>query len=699
MTGRGGQLGAGSAGWGQPAELVLDAARTVVACTRPALELLGGSAGGLRGRDLGGLFEDPEVWEGLVREAERGRHGSGRALLRRPGGGRVDTDVIVSSLLEGDGARFLVSLVPVEGSEFEDELGLRVALSGGGLLVSSPRAQQRLDLLRAAAERIGGSLEVVSNAEELVGLLVPAFADLGAVDLTDAVLAGEEPGEFTTDTPLRRVALATARGAWPGEIYGLGEAFTVGEVEQEHLCRGAAGIMPDLNGLRAAVAGDPRLSRLILPDAATSLLVLPLRARGAVLGAVPLWRNGDRAPFDRSDAALAEEIGSRLALGLDNARRYTRERRTAEALQRSLLPPPVVRLTAAETSGMYAPASTAAGTGGSWYDVIRLSGVRVAFVVGRVAGHGINAAGAMGRLRSSVQTLADLDPPPDELLSHLDDLVLRLGEAERGQGSAAFSLHGATCLYAVYDPVAGRCLMASAGHPVPVLAGRRDRTAEEVKLRPGPPLGTGTEPFETVELDLRPGDVLAFHSGALAGRPEDAGRDLERVCESVRAAASDDRPLSRAGERLMARLRGAARSEDLALLLARVGRVRPQDTAFWQLPADPGVVAHTRALVSGQLAAWGLEELDFGTELVVSELVTNAIRHAGGPIGLRLTRDRRLVCEVTDPSQSQPYMRRARLSDEGGRGLFLVAQLTHRWGSRYTPGGKTIWTEQLLEAP
>ncbi|SEQ84326.1 ATP-binding SpoIIE family protein phosphatase [Streptomyces radiopugnans] len=700
MTGRGGLPGTGAAGWGQPAELVLDAAGAVMMCTRPVLELLGGSAGELCGRELGSFLEDPSEWAGLAESAGHGRRSDGRVVLRRVGGGRVDVDVSVFALAGGGGARFLVWLVPVAGAELEDRFGMRVALTGGGVLASSPRAQQRLDLLHAAAVRVGGSLDVARNAEELVDLLVPVFADLGAVDLTEEVLAGEELGEFAADAPMRRVAVAAGEGLWPEEVYGLGETFSIGDVEREHLLRGSAGIMPDLSGLRRAAARDPRRSRLSLPEAATSLLVLPLRARGTVLGAVPLWRTGDRTPFDRGDATLAEEIGSRLALGLDNARRYTRERSTAEALQRSLLPPPVVRLAGAETSGMYAPASTAAGTGGSWYDVIRLSGVRVAFVVGKVAGHGVNAAGAMGRLRSAVQTLADLDPPPDELLSHLDDLVTRIGEDERHRaGPAVSSLHGATCLYAAYDPVTGRCLVASAGHPGPVLARRQHCAADSVELRPGPPLGGGTEPFEPVELLLRPGDIMAFHSGPLTAAARNTERDLERMCESARTAASTEQPLSEVGPRLLARLREQNRDEDLALLLARVARVPPEDTAFWRLPADPSLVAHARALTSAQLAEWDLGELDFTTELIVSELVTNAVRYAGGPIGLRLIRDHRLVCEVSDPSQSQPYLRRARLSEEGGRGLFLISQLAHRWGSRYTPGGKTIWTEQLTEGP
>ncbi|MQS09332.1 hypothetical protein FNX48_019760, partial [Streptomyces sp. IF17] len=386
MTGRGGPWG--TVDWEQPALLLLDGEGTVLTATSPVVDLLGGGIEAVRGVGVASLFEDRSVWAGLVEEAREERRSSGRAMLRRPVGGRVAADVSVSVLLAGGSARFLVWLVPVAGAELRDRFGMRVAAAGGGVLVSGPRAQQRLELLRAAAGRIGGSLDVVGNAEELVGLLVPVFADLGAVDLTEAVLDGEEAGWFGPGTPMRRVAVAAGWGPWPEEVHQRGETFFPGDVEAEHVRRGVTGFMPDMRELRAASARDPGRARLNLPDAATSLLVLPLLARGVVLGAVPLWRTGDRTPFDAADVQLAEEIGSRLALGLDNARRYTRERRTVEALQRSLLPRLSARLSAARTTGAYVPAGTAAGTGGSWYDVIQLSGTRVAFVVGRVAGAG-----------------------------------------------------------------------------------------------------------------------------------------------------------------------------------------------------------------------------------------------------------------------------------------------------------------------
>ncbi len=134
--------------------------------------------------------------------------------------------------------------------------------------------------------------------------------------------------------------------------------------------------------------------------------------------------------------------------------------------------------------------------------------------------------------------------------------------------------------------------------------------------------------------------------------------------------------------------------DDVALLLARTRVLAPEQVASWELPAEPAAAARARRLTEATLTGWGLEELAFTAELVISELVTNAYRYGGGtPVTLRLIRDRSLICEVSDSSSTAPHLRRARTTDEGGRGLFLVAQLTERWGTRYTRDGKTVWTE------
>ncbi|MEU9303860.1 SpoIIE family protein phosphatase [Streptomyces sp. NPDC048269] len=685
------------------AVLVLDAAGRVLTGTRAAAALLGApQVGGRQTDQLGAdaLFEDADLWARLIAGAVGGARRSARARLRRADAGHLDADVDIITLMEGSSARFLLRLRPADPA---DSVPVAVA---GDVRRSPPappadqRSAERQALLNTAAAEIGSSLDMVRDAEQLTDVLIPAFADLAVVDLTEPVLDGEEPGELVAGAPMRRVAVRAADGRWPTESHHVGDTIRLGNVESAHLRGGSAFFLPDLTELRAVLAGEEERVRLLLPPRAASLMLVPLRARGAVLGALVLWRTAERRTFDQEDAVLAEEIGSRASLSMDNARRYTRERRTSEALQRSLLPRPVMDVTGAETSGVHVAGATTAAVGSSWFDVIQLPSTRLAFVMGTVEGRGLDATAAMGRLRSAVQTLADLDLSPDELLAHLDDLVVRFIEDDDRQDPATgapSALTGATCLYATYDPVSRTCALAGAGHAPPVLAARGGAGSGTVTYRPGPVLGTGGQPFERVELRLGPGDVLVFCGGALAKGTDRSERQREVIGAGARKGADSGLPVTQIGRGLLGDLAGEPTQDDLALLVVRVREVPGDATAAWELAADPSLVGRARTLVADQLTAWGLEDLVFTTELIVSELVTNSIRYAGGPVGLRLIKDQVLICEVSDPSQTQPHLRRAQLTDEGGRGLFLVAQLTHRWGSRYTAAGKTIWTEQPLD--
>ncbi|HSA52117.1 MAG TPA: SpoIIE family protein phosphatase [Yinghuangia sp.] len=562
------------------------------------------------------------------------------------------------------------------------------------------QARRRLALMHDAAVRIGGSLDVGRTAQGLVDVLVPGLGDLATVDLADAVFVGEEPprhvgvlgGEMGG---LRRAAVARAGGRYPEDMLQPGQACPrMPDIpEMRMLQRGGSLWTFDVQET-SDLFGRSKLRRLLVPPDGHTVMSAPLYARGLLLGILAVWRLGQSPSFDDEDALILREIASRAALSVDNARRYTREHRAAVTLQRSLLPRASTDSSTAETAGAYLPSTTGAGVAGDWFDVIPLSSLREAFVVGDVVGRGLRASATMGRLRAAVQTLADLDPSPDELLSHLDDQVQRFAsEGGRVDGDGI----GATCLYAVYDPVTRRCTLASAGHPPPAVVWP-DGSVEFVDIEPGPPLGVGAMPFEVTELDLPEGSVLALYTdGLVAGEGDDLGRGMARLRRRLAMAIRPGAAVQDSVARLVS---GSPESppatDDIAVLLARVRHVSPRDVVTWEFPADPAAVAAARDTATRQLAAWGLESLAFSTELVVSELVTNAIRYAGGPIALRLIRDRMLVCEVSDPSNTQPRMRRAHSTDEGGRGLFLVAQLTTRWGSRYRHTGKTIWTEQSL---
>ncbi|MEV6699530.1 SpoIIE family protein phosphatase [Streptomyces sp. NPDC051453] len=586
--------------------------------------------------------------------------------------------------------RVSLSAFRVEGAEGDP--GGVVALYVDALALQ--RARRELDLLHRAATRIGGSLDPRHAAQDLLDVLVPALGDLGCVELAEAVCNGDEPPRIHGggDLHLRRAAVASGAGPWPAELLQLGGAIPplLDTDELMDVQRGHAAIF-DPESV-ATLFSDPTQLRLFVPDGGHSAMWAPLYARGLVLGTVAVWRTEQTEPFDEEDANLLTEIGSRAALSVDNARRYMREHGSVLALQQRLLPPPTSDTPAAETAGLYLPAGGGAGISGDWYDVIPLPSFRVAFVVGDVAGHGLYATATMGRLRTAVRTLADLELDPDELLTRLDDGVQQL----IGEGDTASPVV-ATCLYAVYNPVVRRCILASAGHPPPVVV-RPDGTVTVVDVSPGPPLGVGGMPFETTIVDLEPGSVLALYTDGLVERDDgDIDGGMRWLTERFAASCGSDRPLDTTGRALLADLGDAPPRDDVALLLARTRAIPADDTASWEFVADPSVVATARRAAAQQLAEWGLDELSFTTELIVSELVTNGVRYGGGgTVGVRLIRGTVLVCEVTDSSGTQPRLRRARWTDEGGRGLFLVAQLATRWGSRYRMHGKTVWAEQSL---
>ncbi|MFD2684151.1 SpoIIE family protein phosphatase [Streptomyces phyllanthi] len=559
------------------------------------------------------------------------------------------------------------------------------------------RARQRLQLVNEASIRIGTTLDVTRTAQELADVCVPVLADFVSVDLMESLDHGEEPavGPLSAPFTLRRAAHRSVNPGCPEAVVGLGDldVYPATSPQATSLVAGRTIVATDpATTLAAWLDWDPVRSARVKEYGIHATMSVPIRARGTTLGVAVLTRFESKDPFTPDDELLAEEVTARAAVCIDNARRFSRERETTLALQRSLLPQTLPRMPALEAASRYLPAARA-GVGGDWFDVIPLSGMRVAMVVGDVVGHGVQAAATMGRLRTAVRTLADVDLPPDELLTHVDDLVVRLSK-EAGAEGVTGEL-GATCLYAVYDPITRRCSFARAGHPPPVVLAPDGRPLD-VHVPAGPPLGLGGLPFESAELELPEGTLLALYTDGLIesrDRDIDAGHDLLVQALSRQRGSLDDACQGVIGSMLPQS--GAA--DDVALLLARTRGLKSSQVASWALPANPAVVSRTRQYVLDKLAAWGLTEMAFTVELVVSELVTNAIRHGAPPIQLRLIHDdTTLICEVSDCSGTAPHLRRAKTFDEGGRGLLLVAQLTHRWGSRHTENGKTIWAELTL---
>ncbi|MFG1811666.1 SpoIIE family protein phosphatase [Streptomyces sp. NPDC049040] len=567
------------------------------------------------------------------------------------------------------------------------------------------RTRQSLDLLLDATSAIGTSLDVARTARQLAQALL-GLGDVVTVNLAHEVLTGRDPPQRDRggDVGLRRAAVAaTERTPLPDGFLKPGDDLPAlpDKASIRRHQHGEALWLPTLADVTEALDNEPALVRALIPGPDVHALIhSPLLARNLILGSVEVWRTAGSPRFAAEDVRLLATITARAALAVDNARRYARERGATEELQRSMLPAPYTETHAVQAAGIYLPTDAdGQGAGGDWYDVIPLPSLRVALAVGDVVGHGLRATATMGRMRSAIQVLAQLELPPEELLAHLDDFVAKLAADDEPAHEDALS---STCLYAVYDPIGHRLSAASAGHPPPVLM-RPDGVVRYMGLNPGPPLGIGGLPFESSVVDVPTDSVLVLYSdGLVQHRNQDIGHGMEDLLArlaQVAPIAPTPSGLQKAADRIVADIAPGELADDVTVLVSGLRAVPDTDIAAWPVPDEAAAVAESRRHTADQLDAWGVAEAaGFVVELVVSELVTNAIRYAGAPVLLRLVRtNTSLVCEVSDPSNTQPRLRRARTTDEGGRGLFLVAQLCDSWGARYDgPTGKTIWAEKSL---
>ncbi|KUN02483.1 ATPase [Streptomyces yokosukanensis] len=549
---------------------------------------------------------------------------------------------------------------------------------------------------------VGSAADQARTAQELGEVTVPRLADVVAVDLLDSPRGpDEDPAPGLGPVVLRRAALrAVPEGEGPAHGAGAGEAIVcpLDSPPAQSLAAGRPLLYDTTDPVVAEWAAVDPGAAWLRASGAHTLLAVPLLAQGGTLGVALFGRRPDRGPFAPEELRLAQEFTARAAVGIRQARPSAGADAATMAPQHGLLPHTLPEQAALEIASRYLPAATRAGVGGDWFDVIPLSGARVALVVGDVVGHGVRASATMGRLRTAVRTLADVDLPADELLTHLDDLVLRLAADEGSADPAAETAGGigTTCLYAVYDPVSRHCTLARAGHPPPALVAP-DGEVRFLDVPAGPPLGLGGLPFEAVETALPEGSLLVLYTdGLLAAREHDIDEALEAMFAALARPADS---LDAVCDHVLTALLSHGPDDDVALLVARTRVLHKDRVAAWELRDDPTDVSRARHLVHDQLSAWDLEEAAFPTELMVSELVTNAIRYGRPPIRLRLIhQNATLICEVYDSSGTTPHMRRARIFDEGGRGLLLVAQLAERWGTRHDRVGKTVWAEQSFAA-
>ncbi|WP_030774591.1 SpoIIE family protein phosphatase [Streptomyces sp. NRRL F-2664] len=600
------------------------------------------------------------------------------------------------------------------------------AVPGGGSPEASAarREGDRLRFVGAATRRIARGIDLDEIVLGLCRATVPTFSDAILVYLRDPLPVGDERPVGPVVLRLRRTDrlrpiddltdisstigagtdLAGAAGA-TGELdfSQLPLVGPQGDLPAAELCeiRPGGALAEVLRGVRPVFASSAG-ARAALPELlgvehplprGNRAVLAPLRGRRRVIGAAVFLRSPERPAFEQNDLLVAAQLATHTALGIDKAVLYGREAYIADELQRTMLPDSLPQPTGVRLASRYLPAAETARVGGDWYDAIPLPGSRVALVVGDVMGHSMTSAAIMGQLRTTAQTLAQLDLPPAEVLHHLDEQAQRLGSDRM-----------ATCMYAVYDPVAHRITIANAGHPPPVLLHLGGR-AEVLRVPPGAPIGVGGVDFEAVELDAPAGATLLLYTdGLVESRLRDVWTGIEQLRERLATTAQltgldHPPPLEALCDDVLDMLGPGDRDDDIALLAARFDGIAPSDVAYWFLDPEETAPGRARRFARRALTRWGLEELSDSLELLVSEVVTNAVRYAERPVTLRLLRTDVLRCEVGDDSPQLPRQRRARDTDEGGRGLFLVNRLARRWGATRLSSGKVVWFELPLPAP
>ncbi|MEV4972623.1 ATP-binding SpoIIE family protein phosphatase [Streptomyces scopuliridis] len=575
-------------------------------------------------------------------------------------------------------------------------------------VATARREGDRLRFVGAATRRIARGIDLDEIVLGLCRATVPTFSDAILVYLRDPLPVGDERPVSPFVLRLRRTDRlrltdddTEGSGGIPLQI-SEGLRLPILDPQSDvmpaaELCevRSGGALSEVLRGVRP-VFGDSAAARAALPEllgadrtvpSGHRAILAPLRGRRRVIGAAVFLRRPDRAAFEPNDLLVAAQLATHTALGIDKAVLYGREAYIADELQRTMLPENLPQPTGVRLASRYLPAAETARVGGDWYDAIPLPGSRVALVVGDVMGHSMTSAAIMGQLRTTAQTLAGLDLPPQEVLHHLDEQAQRLGTDRM-----------ATCLYAVYDPVSHRITIANAGHPPPILLHLGGR-AEVLRVPPGAPIGVGGVDFEAVELDAPAGATLLLYTdGLVESRLRDVWTGIEQLRERLAATAQltgpdHSPPLEALCDDVLDVLGPGDRDDDIALLAARFDGIAPSDVAYWFLEPEDAAPGRARRLARRALARWDLEELSDSVELLISEVVTNAVRYAERPVTLRLLRTDVLRCEVGDDSPQLPRQRRARDTDEGGRGLFLVNRLARRWGATRLSTGKVVWFE------
>jgi len=471
----------------------------------------------------------------------------------------------------------------------------------------------RSSLLSRAGMLLGTSLDTGRTLAAIAELLVPSFADQCVVDLLDdsgslrraVTVRMDHTRNRRTSTP----STADRRVTYPDD-HPSATALRTG--------RPALSLRPATPGAPIpAPVPVPRPangSHPMLLDAA-AVIAVPLLGPRGIKGVLAVAAAGPDGTFDEEDVELVEEVAARAGFALENAALYESMRSLALALQHSLLPAHLPTVDGVAVQVGYNPGDES-DVGGDLYDVMELSSGRIGIAIGDVQGRGAHAAAVMGQLRAALRAYAVLDLEPAQVLTHLDDLVQGLNEALL-----------VTCVYAIYDPFTRECVLANAGHPPPLLAGAHG--CHPMEVPPDVPLGVGGVAFTDHAFTVAPGDTIVMYTdGVVERRGQSVDQGVRALCDALEAMGPGASPAALC--RATLRASSGPLDDDRAVLAMRTD-LNPLPLWRIDLPADPASPSSARAHARAVLRQWSADGLAETVELLVSELVTNAVRHASGP--------------------------------------------------------------------
>jgi anti-sigma regulatory factor (Ser/Thr protein kinase) len=548
----------------------------------------------------------------------------------------------------------------------------------GVLTIAAETTQvtRRLQSLGELTSRLAGALTL-----DDVARVVLAYA-LASFDVDHCVFAVDDGGSFRYVRRIRGEMLDEADERLP-PVWKRAVADARGPLVAAAQT-GRPSFTPDGEPLRH-VASDRHERRI------RALAALPLRAP-SLTGALTIGYRSAHVwlPAER---ALLNAAGQLIAQAAERARRFEAQHGTAQLLQRSMLPEHLPELETFRIAARYDVGVDGNAAGGDFYDAFELSDGRLAMVLGDVAGHDVRAAAVMGQVRAALRAMALTDPAPPSVLAGLDRLVGSLGAESRNEEIFV------TVVYGVLDPTDGTIVLASAGHPPPVLrraglAGGAS-TAELVKVPPGAPLGLGGR-WQTGLVRLEPGDsILLFSDGVVERRGHGLNEGLDVLVAATAASASGD-PRNLCS--LATSAVPGATDDDVAVLAVEHAVALSRSTTML-VPAEPTGPSRVRQWMTARLREWAVPDPVIGAAILcTSELTTNALLHAGTPaqVHIDLTAERLLVSVADTGTRGSVIRARTDTMSSRGRGLGLIEELSDSWGTDPTVRGSTVWFEMLI---